>query len=122
MGEAKKWLREGVEVGPGTGWPRGTLARVAGGGHFWWDGSRAWQGRRALWRSYAVDLGEMDTGKCREDGGGVVDWPPGRPEPWSVYPCFTLVFLTFFSGAEAGVFGVAVLELGAAVGLSIAGA
>jgi hypothetical protein len=30
--------------------------------------------------------------------------------------------LTFFSGAETDVFGVAVLELGAAVGLAIAGA
>ena len=39
-----------------------------------------------------------------------------------IYPCFTLVFLTFFSGAEAGVFGVAFLDLGAAVGLAIAGA
>ena len=38
---------------------------------------------------------------------------------------FTIVlpiFLDFFSGAETGVFGVAVLELGAAVGLAIAGA
>ncbi len=34
-GEAKKWLWEGVEVGTGTGWRRGTLARVAGGGHLW---------------------------------------------------------------------------------------
>ena len=64
----------------------------------------------------------MDTGKCREDGGGVVDWPPGRPEPWSDLPLFHPCFLDFFSGAETGVFGVAVLELGAAVGLAIAGA
>jgi hypothetical protein len=51
LGEAKKWLWEGVEVGTGTGWPRGTLALVAGGGHLWWDGSRAWQGRQWFWRS-----------------------------------------------------------------------
>ncbi len=30
--------------------------------------------------------------------------------------------MAFFSGAETGVFGVAVLELGAAVGLALAGA
>ena len=48
LGKAKKWLWEGVEVGTGTGWTRGTLSRVAGGGHLWWDGSRAWQGRRAF--------------------------------------------------------------------------
>jgi hypothetical protein len=54
LSKAKKWL-----------WERGTLARVAGGGHLWWDGSRAWQGRRAFWRSCSVDLGEMDAGKCR---------------------------------------------------------
>jgi hypothetical protein len=35
------------------------------------------------------------------------------------YPCFLDFFL---SGAETGVFGVAVLELGAAVGLALAGA
>ena len=35
---------------------------------------------------------------------------------------FTVVFLDFFSGAETGVFGVAVLELGEAVGQAIAGA
>jgi hypothetical protein len=93
--EVKKRLWEGVEVGTGTGWPRGTLARVAGGGRLWWDGSRAWQGRRALWRSCAVDLGEMNTEKCHEDGGGVVDWAPGRPEIWSdlvIYPCFSPLF------------------------------
>jgi hypothetical protein len=28
-------------------------------------------------------------GKCREDGGGGVDWPPGRPKPWSDLPGFT---------------------------------
>ena len=44
LSEAKKWL----EVGTGTGWPRGTLARVAGGGHLWWIRARARQGRRAL--------------------------------------------------------------------------
>ncbi len=120
MGEAKKWLWEGVEVGTGTGWPRGTLARVAGGGRLWCIRARAWQGRKALWRSCAVDIGEIDTDMCREDGGGVVDWPPGRPEPWSDLSCFTLVFLTFFSGAETGVFGVAVLELGVAGRLDIA--
>ncbi len=97
------------------------MARVAGGGHLWWDGSRAWQGRRALWRSHAVDLGEMDTEKCREDGGGVVDWPPERPKPWGLFEIFSL-FLDFFSGAGTGVFGVVVLELGEAVGLAIAGA
>jgi hypothetical protein len=116
--EAKKWL----EVGTGTGWPRGTLARVAGGGHLWWIRARAWKGRRALWRSCAVDLGEMDMERCREDGGGVVDWPPGRPEPWSDLPLFYPCFLALFSGAETGVFGVAVLELGEAAGLPIAGA
>ncbi len=98
------------------------MAEVAGGGHFWWIRARAWQGRRAIWRSCAVDLGVMDTGRCREDGGCVVDWPPGRPEPWSDLPLFYPCFLDFFSGAEAGVFGVAVLELGAAVSLAIAGA
>ena len=98
------------------------MVQVAGGGHLWWDGSRAWQSRQWFWRSYIVDLGEMDTGRCREDGGGVVDWPPGRPEPWSDLPLFYPCFLDFFSGAAAGVFGVAVLELGAAVDLVIAGA
>jgi hypothetical protein len=119
LDEAKKWLWEGVEVGTGTGWPRGTLAWVAGGGRLWWDGSRAWQGRRALWRFCTVVLGAMDTGKCREDGGGVVDWPPGRPEPWSYLPGFTRFS---FSGTETGVFGVSVLELGEAGRLEIAGA
>ena len=65
--EAKKWWWEGVEVGTGTGWPRGTLAEVAGGGHLWWIRARAWQGRRAFWRPCVVDLGEMDAEKCRED-------------------------------------------------------
>ena len=104
MVEAKKWWWEGVEVGTGTGWPRGTLAEVAGGGHLWWIRARAWQGRRALWRSCAVDIGEMDTGRCRGNCGGVVDWPPGRPDPWSDLPLF---YPDFFSGAETGVFGVA---------------
>ena len=97
--EAKKWWWEGVEVETGTGWPRGTLARVARGGHLWWIRARAWRGRRAFWRSCAVDLGEMNTGKCREDGGGVVDWPPGRPEPCSDLPLF-YPFLTFFQGRK----------------------
>jgi hypothetical protein len=35
---------------------------------------------------------------------------------------FTVVFLDFFSGAETGVFGVAVLELGAVVDLANEGA
>ena len=35
---------------------------------------------------------------------------------------FFLVFFDFFPGAEAGVFGLAVLELGQAVGLALAGA
>ena len=113
---------EGVMVRTGTGWPRGTLAQMAGGGHLWWDGSRAWQDRRALWRSCAVDIGDMKRRKCREDGGGVVYWPPGRPEPWSLFNLVFPCFFDFFSGAEAGVFGLAVLELGEAVGLALAGA
>ena len=64
----------------------------------------------------------MNAGKCREDGGGVVDWPPGWPEPWSDLPLFYPYFLDFFSGAETCVFGVAVLKLGAAVDLALAGA
>ncbi len=30
--------------------------------------------------SCAVDLGVMDTGKCRERGRDGRDWPPGRPD------------------------------------------
>jgi hypothetical protein len=86
---------EGVVVRTGTGWPRGTLAQVAGGGHLWWDGSRAWQGRQALWRSCAVDLDEIDMGKCREGGRGVVDWPPGRPKPWGLFEIFPFFFFFF---------------------------
>jgi hypothetical protein len=32
-----------------------------------------------IYRSCAVDLDEMDAGKCREGGRDGVDWPPGRP-------------------------------------------
>ena len=33
-----------------------------------------------LWRSYAVDIGEMDTGKCREGGRNLLHCPPARPD------------------------------------------
>jgi hypothetical protein len=62
-----------------------TLTEVHGGGHLWWIRARVWQGRRAIWRSCAVDLGEMDTGKCRGGGQDCVDWPPGRPKPWGLF-------------------------------------
>ncbi len=33
-----------------------------------------------IYWSCAVDLGDMDTGKCRDGGRDGVDWPLGRPD------------------------------------------
>jgi hypothetical protein len=67
----------------------------------------------------------METGRCREDGSGVVDWPPGRPQPRGLLEIFSLSFffrLTFFLEWKQGAFGGSVLKLGEAVDLTVAGA
>ncbi len=84
----------------------GTLAQVHGGGHLWWIRARAWQGRQWFWGFYVVDLGEMDTGKCREGGQDGVDWPPGRPEQSGLLKSFSLLFfVTFFQGRKQAFWG-----------------
>ena len=123
-------LERGQEVGEGAclvGDERapdeGALAEVHGGGHLWRIRARAWQGRQWFWRSQAVDLGQMNTEKCREDGGGVVDWPPGRPQLRGLFEIFFLwCFFRLFFGLETGVFGGSFLALGEAGGGTLAGA